>query len=109
MPAIGMGLGWAGYTLALWGWCLLRGYNITLGELANPRTILNWQTAIQSQTPATQVMPGAAAAATGGSSGGDGGSSGSGPGGGIDGPGSSGGCPPGYYLIGGHCTQFAAD
>ncbi len=36
MPAIGMGLGWLGYALGLWGWSLLRGYNVTLGQLMSP-------------------------------------------------------------------------
>jgi hypothetical protein len=58
MPAIGMALGWGGYTLALWGYCLLRGYNVTLGQLANPKNIGNWKTLTANQIPNTQVMPG---------------------------------------------------
>ena len=33
---IGMLLTWAGYSVSLWGWCLLRGYNVTLGQLMSP-------------------------------------------------------------------------
>jgi hypothetical protein len=28
MVPIGMALAWGGYTLALWGYCLVRGYNV---------------------------------------------------------------------------------
>jgi hypothetical protein len=28
MTGIGMGLAFGGYTLALWGYCLIRGYNV---------------------------------------------------------------------------------
>jgi hypothetical protein len=27
---------WAGYSLGLWGWCLIRGYDVTLGQLMSP-------------------------------------------------------------------------
>jgi hypothetical protein len=36
MPAIAMGLLWAGYAGIIWGYSLLRGYNIGLGEIVNP-------------------------------------------------------------------------
>lgn len=36
MPAIGMGLLWGGYTLALWGYCQLQGYKIALTDLVVP-------------------------------------------------------------------------
>jgi hypothetical protein len=45
MPAIGMGLAWAGYTGMLWAYCLIRGYDVTLGQLVNPVHQLNWKTA----------------------------------------------------------------
>ena len=68
MPAIGMGLAWAGYTGMLWAYCLIRGYDVTLGMLANPVHQLNWKTATGNLTPATQIVPGGqnAAAAGGG-------------------------------------------
>jgi len=34
--AFGFGLGWAGYSIALWGYCLVKGYDVTLGQLINP-------------------------------------------------------------------------
>lgn len=35
LPA-GMLIVWAGYSVSLWGWCLLRGYDVTLGQLMSP-------------------------------------------------------------------------
>ena len=36
MLAAGMLIIWGGYSVSLWGWCLLRGYNVTLGQLMSP-------------------------------------------------------------------------
>ena len=36
MLAVGMLITWAGYSLTLWGWCLIRGYDVTLGQLMSP-------------------------------------------------------------------------
>ena len=36
MIAIAMGLAWASYTLMLWGYTLIKGYNISLIQLVNP-------------------------------------------------------------------------
>jgi hypothetical protein len=33
MVPIGMALAWAGYTLGMWGYCLVRGYNVTFMQL----------------------------------------------------------------------------
>ena len=53
-----MGLAWAGYTGMLWAYCLIRGYDVTLGQLANPVHQLNWKTATAQLTPNTQIVPG---------------------------------------------------
>jgi hypothetical protein len=57
LPAIGMGLGWLGYSLGLWGWALLRGYNVTLGQLMSPTHPYSgsWPPALMAPT---QVIPG---------------------------------------------------
>ena len=59
MPAIGMGIGWLGYSLYLWGWCLLRGYDVPLGQLMSPINPYSgkWPPA---QIPDTQLFPGGA-------------------------------------------------
>ena len=36
MIAVGMGLVWLGYTAGLWGYSLLQGYNLSLGQLISP-------------------------------------------------------------------------
>jgi len=36
MLAAGMLIVWTGYSLTLWGWCLIRGYDVTLGQLMSP-------------------------------------------------------------------------
>jgi len=33
VTAIGVGLAWAGYTLGIWGFCLVRGYNVSFMQL----------------------------------------------------------------------------
>lgn len=36
MIAIGMGIAWAGYSVALWGYCLLHGVDVKFTQLINP-------------------------------------------------------------------------
>lgn len=36
MLAVGFLIMWGGYSMSLWGWCLLRGYDVTLGQLMSP-------------------------------------------------------------------------
>ena len=33
MIPIGLGLAWAGYTVFMWGYCLVRDYNVTVADL----------------------------------------------------------------------------
>jgi len=33
MVALGVGTFWAGYTLATWGYCLIKGYNVPFSAL----------------------------------------------------------------------------
>ena len=63
MPAIGMGMIWAGYTGILWGYCIVTRKNVTLMQLVNPRTALDWKTAVQQKIPAGHVFPTTAAPA----------------------------------------------
>lgn len=57
MIAIGMVMGWLGYTTVLYGYCLIKGYDITFGELANPAHVFVWP-AKPPMIPANQVTPG---------------------------------------------------
>lgn len=36
MIAIGMGLAWIGYATGFWGYCLIRGYNLSFMDVASP-------------------------------------------------------------------------
>lgn len=63
MPAIGLGIVWAGYSLGLWGYCLIRGYNVTLGQLLDPRNTVTWATIKGSTVPQGSILPGSSAAA----------------------------------------------
>lgn len=65
MPALAMGLGYLGYSLGLWGYCLLRGYDVTLGSLMSPAHPPTWQSISSSQIPAGQVFPGAVPSSAG--------------------------------------------
>lgn len=52
MPAIGMGMLWGGYTLILWGYCQLQGYDISIAELVVPgRFKGKWPPAKIKDTP----------------------------------------------------------
>ena len=33
MVIIGMALAWAGYAVGIWGYCLVKGYDVTFGSL----------------------------------------------------------------------------
>jgi hypothetical protein len=79
MPAIGMVLAWLGYGLGSWGYFLVRGYDVKLGDWLNPVHVYTANPLKAGPVPASQVFPGdtAAAAQTAGKSKGKG--SGKGP------------------------------
>lgn len=62
MPAIGMGVAWLGYSVALYGYCLIKGYDVTFGQLVNPAASVSWP---PGPIPAGQVLPGKAPKGTG--------------------------------------------
>ena len=57
MVAVAFALIWAGYSTSLWGWCLLRDYDLTFGQLVSPTHPYSgaWPPA---KIPATQIWPG---------------------------------------------------
>jgi hypothetical protein len=68
--AIGFGVLWLGYLQGVYGYCLLKGYDIRWRDLANPLNPYQWPPPGQSPPliPKGQLMPGsppAAAAAAG--------------------------------------------
>ena len=57
MIALAFGFAWLGYSYGLYGWCLLKGYDVTLHELMNPVHQYNqWP---PGQTPDNQIFPSA--------------------------------------------------
>lgn len=49
MVALGVGTMWAGYSIALWGYCLVRGYDVPFTALFRS----TWPgVAVQTQAPA---------------------------------------------------------
>lgn len=57
MIALGMAGTLVGYTLSLWGYCLVKGYDITFGQLVNPAHVFTWPKK-PPMIPNTQVTPG---------------------------------------------------
>lgn len=37
MIAVGMAVIWAGYSVAIWGYCLVRSYNVRFGQVFGSR------------------------------------------------------------------------
>lgn len=62
MVAVAMLLGWGGYAAGLWGWCLLRDYNVTFTQLVSPVKPYSgpWPPA---KIPGSQTWPGKTTAA----------------------------------------------
>lgn len=60
MLPIAFGVTWAGYGLASWGYCLLKGWNIGFGSWFNPVHPWEWtkdNAASPPIIPPTQVNP----------------------------------------------------
>lgn len=63
MVAVGMLLIWGGWSVGLWGWALLRDYDVTFGQLVSPTHPYSgaWPPA---KIPATQIWPGGSTTST---------------------------------------------
>lgn len=68
MPAIGMGLAWFGYSLTLWGYCLVRGYNVKFTDLVNPVHPYSGKWPPPANIPIGDILPGQAASTSASSS-----------------------------------------
>jgi hypothetical protein len=51
VTAIGFAVAWAGYAIGIWGYCLLRDYNVTLPGLFKT----TWPGSSSGTTPATST------------------------------------------------------
>ena len=56
MVALGFGVAWVGYTVTLYGYVLVKGYNVSFRQLTGPRSYYQgkWPPA---QIPAGQLWP----------------------------------------------------
>ena len=61
MVIVRFGVLWAGYLLMIQGWGLLKGWNITIFQLATPVNPYQWPVppGVPAPIPATQVWPSA--------------------------------------------------
>lgn len=66
MIALGFGVAWFGYTYVIYGYTLLKGYNITWRSLASPLNPYQWpkKGTDPPLIPAGQILPGAASTGT---------------------------------------------
>lgn len=63
MIAIGFAVLWLGYQQAIYGWCLLKGYDVRWRDLANPLDPYQWPPPGQDvpKIPPGDILPGSAA------------------------------------------------
>jgi hypothetical protein len=50
MVALGFGLVWLGWSAGLWGYCLVRGYDVTLTQLVSPGYRIAWPPPLADNT-----------------------------------------------------------
>ena len=57
MIALSFGLAWVGYSYGLYGYCLIRGYDVRLVDLMNPVHVYQWPEGGPPGIPPSQVFP----------------------------------------------------
>jgi hypothetical protein len=57
MIAIGFAGVWAFYSVATWGWVLVKGYNITLREWLSPVHVYQWPAGDPNFVPQGHLFP----------------------------------------------------
>ena len=67
MPAIGIGVTWLGWAVSLYGYCLVRGYNVKFTDLINPLHPWPGPWPPPQTIPAGDVFPGIAVSGQSGS------------------------------------------
>ena len=58
MIALAFGFAWLGYSYSLYGWCLIKGYDVTLRELMNPVNVYQWPKGGPPIMPPDTIFPG---------------------------------------------------
>jgi hypothetical protein len=64
MPAIGIGIAWLGYSVSLWGYCLVKGWNVKFTELINPVKYYTGKWPPPANIPPTSTFPTGTSTAT---------------------------------------------
>lgn len=64
MVALAFGAMWGFYGVTTWGWCLIKGYNITFGQWFNPVKPYTWDKSPEL-VPKGHITPVSAAAGGG--------------------------------------------
>jgi hypothetical protein len=70
MGAIGIGVAWLGYSVTLWGYCLLTGCDVKFADLINPVRPYAGNPLKAGQIPADQILPSSGTAGAKGGAGG---------------------------------------
>lgn len=70
MLTFGMLITWAGYAVGSWGYCLIKGYDITFREWVSPLNSYSYPSGGPKPIPKGQLLPGGSASATAAQSGG---------------------------------------
>ena len=57
MLAAGIVVTWFGYAVTSWGYCLIRGYNVTFRQWVSPLNPYQWPQGGPEKIPDTQLLP----------------------------------------------------
>jgi hypothetical protein len=60
MIALSFGLAWVGYAYGLYGYCLIKGYDVKFTALVNPVHVYQWPDGGPPQIPNTKIFPSSA-------------------------------------------------
>jgi hypothetical protein len=68
---LGMGMAWGGYAMAFWGYCLVKGYDVSFTQVVNPFGFypLSKPWPPPQDIPSGQILPGGQNVGTTGTSG----------------------------------------
>ena len=57
MIVLAFGFAWLGYSFGLYGYCLIKGYNVGLLQLMDPKTVYQWPQGGPPPIPPESVFP----------------------------------------------------
>lgn len=102
MIPLAFGFAWLGYSYGLYGWCLIKGYDVKLRQLMNPVNVYQWPAGGPPIMTPDTIFPNGQNAST------------TGPGDNKPGPGfpapkppGNAPCPPGWIKVFGKCIPIS--